>query len=94
LLPYYCIELGLKPNKWNESRLAERLINSNATSFMVAVCDFKRNYTYFRTRGYNKALSWKYAIQAYNAGLNNCHAGSKYYKEIIKIIRALKKLGY
>ena len=94
LLPYYCIELGLKPNKWNESRLAERLINSNATSFMVAVCDFKRNYTYFRTRGHNKALSWKYAIQAYNAGLNNYHAGSKYYKEIIKIIRALKKLGY
>jgi len=94
LLSYYCIELGLKPNKWNESRLAERLINNNAESFMVALCDFKKAYKYFRTKGYSKALSWRYAIQAYNAGLNNYHAGSKYYKEIIKIIRALKKLGY
>ena len=94
LLPYYAIELGLKPNKWNESRLAERLINNNSESFMVALCDFKKAYKYFRTRGYSKSLSWRYAIQAYNAGLNNYHAGSKYYKEIIKIIKALKKLGY
>ena len=94
LLPIYCIELGLKPNKWNMSRVAERLISNNSESFMIALCDFKRNYTYFRTRGYSKSLSWRYAIQAYNAGLNNYYAGSKYYHQIVKIIRALKKLGY
>ena len=94
LLPYYCIELGLKPNKWNMSRVAERLINNNAESFMAALNDFQKAYNYFRIRGYNKRLAWRYAIQAYNAGVSNYRAGKKYYREIVKIIKALKQLGY
>ena len=94
LLPYYCIELHLKPNKWNESRLAEKLIHSDADAFMVALWDFQRNYKYFKFLGKNSNLSWRYAVQAYNAGIGNYRAGKKYYIEVVKIIRALKHLGY
>ena len=94
MLPYYCLQLGLQPNKWNESRLAERLMNNDAESFMVALCDFKKDYRHFRLMGYSKGLAWRYSIQAYNAGINNYKAGYHYYKEIVMIIKALKHLGY
>ena len=94
LLSYYCVELGLKPNQWNMSRVAERLVNNNAESLMVALYDFQRNYKYFIMKGYPKKLAWRYAIQAYNAGVSNYRAGKKYYREIVKIIKALKQLGY
>ena len=94
LLPYYCVELGLVPNKWNQSRVAERLIENNAEAIIVAINDLKRNFLYFKTKGYNNKVSWRYMIQAYNAGISNYKAGKRYYKEIVKIIRALRILNY
>ena len=94
LLPYYCMELHLKPNKWNESRLAEKLIKNDGEAFMVALSDFQRNYKHFKFLGKNSNLSWRYAIQAYNAGVSNYKAGKGYYREVVKIIKALRNLGY
>jgi len=91
LLPVYAAETGLKPSKWNESRLCEQLIRSYALSYTVALNDIVNNITYFKTRGYSNNVAWRYAIQAYNAGINSYRYGYGYYKEIVKIIKALKK---
>ena len=94
LLPTYCKELGLRPNSWNQSRVAERLINSNALALHTAINHFKRDYSHFKLLGYSNAISWRKAVMAYNAGIYNYKAGYKYYKEIVKIIKALHQLEY
>jgi len=94
LLPTYCKELGLRPNFWNQSRIAEKLINSNALALYVAINHFKRDYEHFKLLGYSSTISWRKAVMAYNAGVYNYKAGYKYYKEIVKIIKALHQLEY
>ena len=94
LLPTYCKELGLRPNTWNQSRVAEKLINSNALALYVAINHFKRDYSHFKLLGYSNAISWRKAVMAYNAGVYNYKAGYKYYKEIVKIIKVLHQLEY
>jgi len=91
LLPIYAIQLGLKPSKWNESRLCEQLVKSNSLALVVAIEDFERNYQHFRTKGYSDVVCWRLSVMSYNAGISNYKAGSDYYKEIVKIIQALKK---
>ena len=93
LLPMYAIELGLKPNKWNESRLCEKLIESYELAYKVALNDFLKNYNYWKIKGYNNSIAWKRAIMSYNAGINGWKNGYRYYKEIVKIIKALRKLN-
>jgi len=94
LLPTYCKELGLRPNTWNQSRVAEKLINSNALALYVAINHFKRDYSHFKLLGYPNTISWRRAVMAYNAGLHNYQIGYGYYKEIVKIIKALHQLKY
>ena len=94
LLPIYAIQLSLKPSKWNESRLCEQLIKSPALALKIAIEDFKHNYIHFRTKGYSKNVSWRLSVMSYNAGISNYKAGSKYYREIVKIIKTLHKLEY
>ena len=92
LLPTYCKELGLRPNSWNQSRVAEKLINSNGLALHIAINHFKRDYEHFKLLGYSDTISWRKAIMSYNAGIYNYRAGYKYYKEVVKIIKALHQL--
>ena len=94
LLPTYCKELGLRPNTWNQSRVAEKLISNNALALYVAINHFKRDYEHFKLLGYSDTISWRKAVMAYNAGVYNYKAGYKYYKEIVKIIKVLHQLEY
>jgi len=94
LLPTYCKELGLRPNTWNQSRVAEKLINSNTLALHTAINHFKRDYEHFKLLGYSSTISWRKAVMAYNAGVYNYKIGYGYYKEIVKIIKALHQLEY
>ena len=94
LLPTYCKELGLRPNSWNQSRIAEKLVSNNALALHTAINHFKRDYSHFKLLGYSNAISWRKAVMAYNAGIYNYRVGYKYYKEIVKIIKALHQLKY
>lgn len=81
----------LSNNRWKQARICERLIYDFDFSFSVALERFKYFYNFWRSKGYSKAISWKRAVCSYNAGFN-WKRGINYYKKIVKIIKAMKKI--
>jgi hypothetical protein len=80
----------LSNNKWNQSRICERLIKDKDFSISLALERFKYFYNYYRSKGCSKGLAWKKAICSYNAGWN-WEAGIKYYKKIVKNIKLIRR---
>jgi hypothetical protein len=81
----------LSNNKWNQSRICERLIKDRDFSISLALERYKYFYNYYRSKGYSKGLSWKRAICSYNAGWN-WKTGIKYYKKVVRNIKLIDKI--
>jgi len=81
----------LANDHWNQSRICERLVMDNKFSFSVAIKRFKYFYNYYRSKGFNKGISWKRAIMSYHAGWNY-KQGTRYYKKIVHNIKFINKL--
>jgi len=76
-------------NRWKQSRMCERLIADKDFSIATALSVFKYWYNYWRSKGYSKKLSWKKAIMSYNGGVKG---NKKYYQQIVRKIKALRKV--
>jgi hypothetical protein len=80
----------LSNNRFTQARTCERLIKDRDFSISLALERFKYFYNYYRSKGYNRRLAWKYSICSYHSGWDK-EKGLKYYHKIIKNIRLIKK---
>ena len=83
----------LTKNHWKRNKLCTRLIKDFDFSYSIALNRFKYFYNYYISKGYNRNISWKYAIESYHSGWNRTK-GKQYYKQIVHKIKLLKALMY
>ena len=79
----------LKNNKWNRSRLCERLISDDDFSFSAALLELKYWQNYWKSKGVSKV--WSHMVASYNGGFRINIKTNVYLKRIKNKILKLKK---
>ena len=87
LLPSVANRLHITPNKWNQSRLCERLIKDKEFATDMALQELLYWRAYWKSRGLKGNLLWVYTVGSYNGGNK---PNMKYVRKISKIIKRLK----
>ena len=83
----------LKTKQWKKDKICARLVLDYDFSFSVALDKFKYFENYWISKGYNKNISWKYAIMSYHCGFNIRRTKCRiYYKKIIKAMHVIKNI--
>jgi len=81
-----CCRLHLKPNRWNQSRVIEKLIKDNNFALNQALEELMLWKSYWTIR--KKLNIYKYMISSYNGGTKG---NLKYYYKISKKVKYLKR---
>ena len=88
LLPEYARELGLKPTRWNNSRVCELLLDFD-TSLDVFISTMRTKEQICRVRGSSNV--WRCSIKGYNGSGKRAE---EYMLNVINKIKAFKKWRY